>query len=603
MNWRQRISYLSIKKKIIVYCYLVLTPILFFISSLMVWQNYRKMERELNQRGISRVQNLETNLAQLNQSVSELATYICINSDILKVLTAGDVEGLNRRPKMWQEDTPVGFIQDTMAIKGYIKSLAIYPENGVQPFLRCIDSSAYLLTLEEVKETQMYQEAIEKRGRKCWRWLKKNASEVLWANQNDKLVVHREIYDLSKKNALAYLVIGADYGKYSELCESAMEQESEGILVLNEDGETLIVSGSITEDMASEITAQLEEKGGPVFFYKDQAVYVEENEESGQTACLMVPKVGLADQILSVVYMPILLMIGIMIGMFPVLIFVSNVVTKPLEKVNLAMAEFRKGDFGQHVEVETHDEVGEVAVCFNQMVTDIRKLIDENYVMELREKESELTALQAQINPHFLYNTLDSLYWQAQEADQEEIGENILALSNLFRQVLGEGKSITTVRQECELVNAYLSVQKMRFTRRLEYGIDVEEEILEKRIPKLILQPFVENAVVHGFEKTDTACSVRVTGKSIPGGLEFTVEDTGIGMSKEQVKAILDMDDGERYKGHRVGRYAIKNVRERLTLMYHDNFEMAVDSAPGAGTKITLRIFSEREEEKKGKTQ
>ena len=600
MEWKQRINNLSIKKKIIVYCYLVITPILLFISAAMFLTNHSKMSKEQDMRGMIRVQNLENSLEELNQNVSEMATYICINSDIINILKADNAEELNKNTQLWLDDAPMRFIEDTLAIKGYIKALGIYPENGVHPYLRCLDSSSHTSSLEKIKKTQMYQEAIRKKGKKCWTTIEKSSSEVYWANQSKKIVLYREIYDLSKEKALGFLVIGADGSKYLDICESALESETEGILVMNAEGKTLLSCGVVDSEAEDYFTQVLDIENmranrTQILEYKNNIVYFQGSENSGQKVCLFIPVSDITNQLIGIAYTPILMLFGVLIGLFPVLSLVSNIVTRPLKKVNQAMVEFRKGDFQQYVEVETSDEVGEVAICFNQMVTDIKQLIDENYVMELRKKESELTALQAQINPHFLYNTLDSLYWQAQEANNEEIAENILALSNLFRQVLGEGKSVTTVWQEVNLVKQYLKIQKMRFTKRLEYKIDIEEEIGNEIIPKLILQPFVENAVVHGFENVDTPCSIYVGGKRIPQGIEFVIEDTGIGMNEEQVKEILNTDDGERYKGHRIGRYAIKNVKERLTLMYHERFEMMVDSAPGKGTKITLQIFREGE--------
>ena len=595
MKWKQRINDLSIKKKIIVYSYLVVAPILVCISILMCVGSFSKMRQEQDLRAGSRVQNLDDRLAELNQNVSEMSTYICINSDILQILTTGDAEKLNENPQLWLEEAPMRFIQDTLAIKGYIKTLGIYPENGVQPYLRCMDSSAYLPSLEQVHDTQMYQKAITRKGKKGWELIGKNSSEVYWANQSDKIVLYREIYDLSKKNALGYLVIGADAGKYREVCSSARENEAEGILILNSDGKILVSEGNVGKETADIFTdaknlEAYDKYGGAILKYDKSTLYLRKNEESGFITCLLIPDSIITGRLMEILYTPALMLLGVLAGLFPVLNLVTNIVTKPLKKVNQAMLEFCKGDFERQVEVETHDEVGEVAVCFNQMVTDIRKLIEDKYVMELREKESELTALQAQINPHFLYNTLDSLYWQAQEAGQEELSENILSLRSLFRQVLGEGKSVTTVEQECSLVREYLKVQKMRFSRRLEYTIDVEREIYGERIPKLILQPFVENAVVHGFENIDSHCSVYVGGKKHGRSMEFIIEDTGVGMTKEQVDSLLDMDEAERYKGQRIGRYAIKNVKERLTLMYRDRFEMRVDSSPGNGTRIFLRI-------------
>ena len=488
MKWKQHIAGLSIKKKIILYTYAVVLPIIMVIGSVSFFRNYKEITETQNVRGKNRVQNLETNLAELNQSVSELATYICINQDVAEILKADNIEEMNRNSKLWLEEAPMRFVQDTLAIKGYMKTLAIYPENGVNPYIRCLDSSACIQTIEEIRATSMYRTAYEKRGKRCWKRIEKNSSEVFWANPGEKIVLYQAIFDLSKKHALGYMAIGIDARKYTELCEAALEEEDDKIIVLNAEGDKLLSCGNMTAEAEESFIQEAAErslikKKSGVFPYLDEIVYFQKDEGSGQTVCLFVPKSSIKRQLMNIGSTTALMMFGVIIGLFPVLSFVSNIVTKPLKKVNIAMGKFREGDFEQQVAVETQDEVGEVAVCFNQMVTDIKKLIDEKYIMEIREKESELTALQAQINPHFLYNTLDSLYWQAQEADNEEIAENILALSNLFRQVLGAGKSITTVEQEFELVKEYLTVQKMRFTKRMHFELDVEEAILGEKIP------------------------------------------------------------------------------------------------------------------------
>lgn len=271
-------------------------------------------------------------------------------------------------------------------------------------------------------------------------------------------------------------------------------------------------------------------------------------------------------------------------------IVLYRVVSKPLKELCVAMKRFEKGDFEQKVAVTTGGEVGEVAAGFNQMVDAIKKLIDTNYVMTLQEKESELRALQAQINPHFLYNTLDALYWRATNEGNDEIAEDILSLSQLFRHVLGQGNAQTDIGNEKELLEEYLHIQKMRFSDHLDYEIHMEEAILSHMIPKLILQPFVENAVVHGFERDGGDCLIRVDGKREGEWIVFTVEDNGVGMSEEQLQDIWEVPDAKRYAGQRIGRYAIRNVKERLELLYGDGFTLTIESTVGHGTCVMIRI-------------
>lgn len=278
------------------------------------------------------------------------------------------------------------------------------------------------------------------------------------------------------------------------------------------------------------------------------------------------------------------------------LALVSNILAKPLGRLSHAMNQFKQGDFSQQVPVAANDEVGQVTECFNQMVLEIKELIDNNYVITLKEKESELNALQSQINPHFLYNTLDSLYWRAQNDGNEEIAEDILALSQLFRLVLGQGKATIAVRHEKELITRYLQIQKMRFSMRLEYEIDIDDEILDYYIPKLILQPFVENAIIHGLEKAGNPGCIYVNGRMQNGYLKFTVKDTGVGMTPEQVQAIWETDDLRRYESHRIGGYAIKNVKERLELKYRNNYTLEIESTVGIGTSVIIIIPAEDKE-------
>jgi two-component system, sensor histidine kinase YesM len=169
-------------------------------------------------------------------------------------------------------------------------------------------------------------------------------------------------------------------------------------------------------------------------------------------------------------------------------------------------------------------------------------------------------------------------------------------LSQLFRLVLGQGKGIVTVKNEQELIDRYLHIQKMRFAKRLDYEIKIEEEIEAAIIPKLILQPFIENAIVHGFEKTGEKCFISLVGKRRGKHIIFMIKDNGIGMSREQVKAILKVNDSERYASQRIGRYAIKNIRERLELKYHEDFKLLIYSKEGSGTTVIIELPYENKE-------
>lgn len=599
MQMKKWVRKLSIKKKLLFYSYLIITPILLLISAGMFLRNYEETFSQVNTNHMQMIQSLADSVDVMCEDVRDICTYISITDEIINVLRPSKPKELNY---FWKLDDNIKMIHNIIALKGSIKTIAIYPENGVNPYLSCIDGSAYVADVEQVRATEEYQRAVESKGKVVWTRESKEDTRFYETNRFNKLILYREIYDLSKKNALGYLVIGASEEPFLNLCKNVVSQPEETIVVFSATGNMLFYYGQMEEtiiaDIESQLSGLLEQKlfSGELDHYDDYQVFYCKNKKEGNIVCKITPKIKWSNYLNQIVAQPLLMLIGVLIALFPILILVSNLVTKPLQKLGAAMGQFRQGDFSQQMEVLTQDEVGELAAGFNEMVTSIKTLIDNNYILALNEKESELRALQAQINPHFLYNTLDSLYWQAQEAGNEEIAEDVYALSELFRLVLGKGSSIVTVKAETELVERYLHIQKMRFAKHLNYRIEISEQILDYRIPKLIIQPFVENAVVHGFEKKAKDFLLIVSGAMENGYLYFEIIDTGIGMTKEQLNDVWSSDDNKKYASQRIGRYAIKNIRERLSIKYQDDFALEIDSELGTGTAVKIRIPAEKQE-------
>lgn len=591
-NWVNR---LSLKNKIILYAYMVIAPVLLVICLILFFLNYDQRVRQEIENDSNSVNALADSLSVLQQEIYDLSTYICINQDITDILKNENAELLNQDARLWLNHAPMQIVQDMIAQKGYVRTLSIYPENGVNPYLRCTDHSSYISSLEQIRDTENYKTAMSLKGQIFWRSASKGEGDIYQNNRTEKIVLCRELFDLAKKTPLAYITIGVDEEKFRKLCMSAVQEEEEGVLVLSSDGMELISFGEIPDGVLeylqqdSFLEVNYKERSSNMEWGKYNIVNIQK-ERNGNIVCKIVRSYSSRTTLSEIAYMPLLLMGGLLIGIFPLLMIISKLITKPLGRVCEAIDRFSRGDFEQQMKVETGDEIGQVAECFNKMVRDIKELINTNYVITLREKESELATLQAQINPHFLYNTLDSLYWQASGEGNEEIAENILALSQLFRLVLGQGKGIITVAQETELVSRYLQIQKMRFTKRLNYEIHVDERINDAPIPKLVIQPFVENAIVHGFENTSIPCFLEVGGyfEEDAQMMRFEIRDTGIGMNQAQIEQIWE--DDRSYAKQRVGSYAIKNIRERLELNYHGNFQLQIKSAVGQGTTVILRL-------------
>ena len=587
---------LSVRKKLIFYGYLTITPVLLITCTVLLFYNYQRGLKEHLENDMMEIKSLEDSVQLLQKDVEDISTYICINNEILRILEAQDAQELNQNPQLWLEMAPMRIVQDMISLKGHIKTIALYPENGVYPYLRGMDGSSYIDDFSKIRKLKAYKEVLKSENKKIWKSAYKGEESPYSVNHSDKIMLYREIFNLSRTRKLGFIAIGVEKNSFEELYSNVPVSEEEGIIVLDKNGGQLFEMGKIPEDFKTKIlTEEFLKKDyrerEEHFTYGEYEIICKQASRDSSILCKIEPNYSMQMEFFDFAYMPLTLLLAILVGMLPLLLIISHLITSPLNKVSVAIRKFSKGDFNQKIEVNTEDEIGEVATCFNKMVEDIRTLIEENYVITLKEKESELSALQAQINPHFLYNTLDTFYWKASEDGNEELADNIIALSQLFRLVLNQGDSEITVENEVELVSRYLQIQRMRFVKRLEYFIDIDEEIKKEKIPKLIVQPFVENAVVHGLENMSTCCQVKVTGKMEENMIHFEIEDTGIGMSQSQIDAIWQNDtESKDYSRQRIGRYAIKNIKERLELKYQENFTLQIESSVGKGTRVILCI-------------
>ncbi|MGL6218004.1 MAG: sensor histidine kinase [Lacrimispora sphenoides] len=580
---------LMIRHKMMLAIYMVLVPVVIAGAIFLYGRTYRTTMEEnisLYQRF---TQTICDDIVYLQQDVQDVATYFAVNTDIHKVLTTPAIE-LKRDPLFWSKQTPVTFLQDMLAIKSQIKTVILYPESGAQPFYISRDASVHNKNLKEIRNLPVYQAAHDAKGDVVWLREPAGTGGLYLNNKSDKVVACRALYDLSKRRRLGFLAVGMEASRYTDICESMLSVPNEGIVVLDSKGAEISRTGRIDEEVLEFVR-----KGDflKVDHWNGYYIFNSRSEETGIQVCYMSPEKNWKERVRQTLAMPVLLGISLLVLTGPLSIMVSGGLTKPIAALCKSMEKFKEGDFNQAIEAETEDEIGILSRTFNQMVNDLRDLIEKNYVMALREKESELNALQAQINPHFLYNVLDSLYWQAVGSGNEELGEDVLALSKLFRLLLSHGQSEVNVATELELITSYLQIQKMRFSKRLDYEIDVEEDLLKCRIGKLTLQPFVENAIVHGLEIRGEGGLVKVTGRKKGNTLVFEILDNGVGMEQEEADRILLAEEGIRYSNARIGHYAIRNIKERLYLKYGDSYSLNIYSRPHEGTRVRLEIPEE----------
>jgi Predicted signal transduction protein with a C-terminal ATPase domain len=277
-----------------------------------------------------------------------------------------------------------------------------------------------------------------------------------------------------------------------------------------------------------------------------------------------------------------ILFLAVMLSVSALLAYLmSFLVTTPLVRIKQAIRTVERGRFDARIPEGGRDEFGRVIRLFNQMNERIAALIEENYAARLREKEAELMALNLQLNPHFLYNTLTTLYWIALENGQQEMARVMLNLSDMLQTTTRNKREMWPLRTDLDWLEKYAYIMSIRFEDLFTMDVDVAEDLLDLDVPKLFLQPFVENAIIHGFAEMDGGGVIRIRGRREGEAAVFTVEDNGRGFPPER---LARMASGE---GQSTG---MANVGKRIRLLYGPQYGVAIESVEGRGTRIVIRL-------------
>lgn len=258
----------------------------------------------------------------------------------------------------------------------------------------------------------------------------------------------------------------------------------------------------------------------------------------------------------------------------------------PLKKILRGMESVQKGDLNITLENDAGNEFSVIIDNFNYMVKRIKSLVQTIYQQQVYYRKTQFLSLQSKLNPHFLYNTLDALYWMVILKGEEEIGDAILALSSILRYSISHQNEFVTVREDMEQLENYLKIQKLRFRDKLKYEFHVTDEIKEFKIPKLLIQPLVENAIKHAFKEMKYQGIIYIYGYIKDENLIFEVIDNGIGMSNEEIKSLFETNELIDKKSG----IGIQLVNNRIKYIYGEEYGLSIDSIIGEGTKITVKL-------------
>lgn len=493
---------------------------------------------------------------------NSLSDYIAFDRTLAEVFSMEYGTPYEQYEQLTQKVDPI--LRSSSYFHGGMQRITIYTDNGM------VKHDTTVAPVSEIEETDWYQKTLEHPG---LNWFVNYQEKTLFSA--------RKLSFSGVREGVNILYMDVDYQKLFTPYAETLISEC-GLYITDQEGKLVFEESRFSgKNQSYDLTYSefLEQRNRGS---TDYTILCEESNTTGWTVWLYQP-VGLAGEAMR----PIGVMAGvtILICIFAAVLayfITSGMVSGRIERLTCLMQEVQEGSMDMQVGSDDRDEIGMLYRGFGSMMKRIRTLINEVYLGKITQKEAELKALQAQINPHFLYNTLSLINWKALAAGEEDISRMTLAMSTFYRTALNRGRNVLQVEAELSNTRAYLEIQSMLHDGDFDYEIEAQPEILQCESLNLILQPLVENAIHHGIEeKTDGRGKISVRGWKEENCVWFMVEDNGIGMEQEVADKILTMES----KG-----YGVRNVDERIRLCYGEKYAMKVESVVGKGTKMTIHF-------------
>lgn len=579
----------KLQTKIMNYFLLLITFIIIILDSFFIVVMYDTVEKDADIYAYEIVKQLGRNVQSYISHMQEITWLITSQDSSIKAKLTESVA----HPVVIKSDVLEQF-RSRGSTTNDIVSIFIFGENGIT----LADDDTYeVKDYVDFKQMDWYQRAIKAKGMPVI-----SSSHIQnYIKGDGKWVfsVSSAIIDKDTDEILGVILVDMSYKTLMDMCNNISLGNKGYVYIVNTDQEIiyhpkqqLIYSAIQTEDLSRVIKQEegsFVEKAGDKRF-----VTVHTLDDVGW----MVVGVSYADDLLvSNNQIFIALMVTTVVCLVLSLFTstrISKQTSKPIQELQNIMLKVEEGCLDVSIDIDTNtEEIQNLSHSFKAMLTEIKELIKKIEENQRRLRKSELRVLQSQINPHFLYNSLDTIIWLAERQENKKVVLMTSYLAKYFRLSLSKGREIVDIYTEIEHVKHYLYIQKIRYESKLSFSIDIDPQIYDYMTIKIILQPLVENALYHGIKGLESGGHIKITGNKVDELIIFVVEDNGVGMTNEQMDRILI---GNMPKSVTGSGLAIKNVHQRLQIYFGKQYGLRYESELGQWTKVYITIPTIEEE-------
>lgn len=415
----------------------------------------------------------------------------------------------------------------------------------------------------------------------------------------DQVLVTKLIFDYANMKPLGVAAVGVDSDYFREIYGKLPDKNGNGIVILNREQKVMLASDEDSKGLSGIILSKYPEDslgGGEIYYQSQKYIYTTSLEAKGRIQVMnLISERAVTSVIYNKLMFPLCLLLGASVLFSACLaLLISGQISSNIKLLLDNIRRLARGDFSEKIVPNGCDEIGMLAVEFNDMSSKIQQLIRTVANEKIQKKNSELKAIQfeydalaAKINPHFLYNTLESINSLAKINGQEKISDSLYLLGNYLREAISNKHKFVTLEEEMENIRQYLEIQKLSYGEKIQVEFDCEEMVSEAMVPKLILQPLVENAIIHGLEMKIGQGHIRITSRCERTDVIVTVEDDGVGITEERMRAIMK-GEVQAAPGH--SKVGLQAVHKRLQILYGEPYGIRIESEENRGTRIFVRL-------------
>lgn len=560
----------------IVVCYLFISLLSISVSTFIYHEiDKRIMTQKVSEMAQQTLQTINSSLDELVYTIDNESKIVLSNQGLQGVLRSG-YNGFNYNNQVTTNRYLTEFIQSNMNIS----SIYILDNYDNEYF---VDKKSYkAFSLEEIKGCSWYNELLREEGGYI---IKFNGGGLFNESYQKYVSLMRVINDLDTQKPIGIMIVNIPEQALINSFKNAIKQGDTSILIKDQNNNNIIETGdlighSIDHEIYGSHNYFIEKVKGHDYIFSSLKI-----KDYNWTIVSKMPFKELSKELNTFYFTTFVVTIINGILMFIGAISISGLITNPIKKLLKSMKGVENGEF-KKVDIEAgNDEIGKLRDGYNIMVLEIEKLINKIIDEQRIKRNAELNVLQAQVKPHFLYNTLDAMEYLALSGKCDEVYEALEALGTYYRSSLSKGREVITVAEEIDIVKNYFLLQKLRYGDIFTDTYEVDERVLKLKVLKLILQPIAENALYHGIKPKGEKGNIKLKAELVGNLVRISIEDNGVGMTEEELDKVI----GDKIDKNNLS-FGLRGTIERLRIFYGISDVYEIESHKRYGTKVTITI-------------